>query len=146
MKHSQSRPILALHLATGLRGQLRTEDGGWCQRLGSLIPPSYSRRRLRTPKAREDAQEPPSRVLLDGIRGPAGAGRGSVFGSEASRLVIMKAFQRAAGGSSDFDHLRPMTSRGWHPSTASAVKQSWLFIFNTDRRGELLFQSALPSK
>lgn len=76
MKHSQSRPILALHLATGLRGQLRTEDGGWCQRLGSLIPPSYSRRRLRTPKAREDAQEPPSRVLLDGIRGPAGGWEG----------------------------------------------------------------------
>lgn len=146
LKHSPSQPIPVLHLATGLRGQLSTEDGRGCQRLGLLIPPLVFWEASEDPKAREDTQEPPSWVLLDGIRGPAGSTGGSVFGSEASRLVIMKAFLRAAEGSSDFDHLRPMTSLGWHPSSASAYKQGWLFIACTDLCGELLFQFVLLPK
>lgn len=60
-------------------------------------PPLIFWEASKDPKAREDIQEPPSWVLLDRIRGPAGDTEGGgVFGSEASCLVIMKAFRRAA--------------------------------------------------
>lgn len=44
-------------------------------------PPLIFREASEDPRAREDTQEPPSLVLLDGIRGPAGATGGWSLGA-----------------------------------------------------------------